>query len=132
VPVTPALPAVTKQTLSAVGRRYGQPSFFFPAPRNTNGRPFVQAHTDDILAALNKSCGDKAMSNPVSEIRLEQRTEAMYYRKTSRAFLRVLLQAQEKMRKVVDKMGEMAAGGEGPDGLLWPPGAGEKAQYNCS
>ena len=87
----------------------------------------MPAQTDDILAALNKTCGDKAVSNPVAEIRLEQRTEAMYYRKTSRAFLRVFVQAQEKVRKVIDKMSEMAADGQGPDGLLWPAGAGERA-----
>lgn len=87
----------------------------------------TQSTCDDLMSELNKSCADKTTSAPIAEIRIEQRTEAMYYRTTSSSFLKIYVDAQEKMKKVIDAMSKVAGGEVGEEeklcGLKWPAGS---------
>jgi len=91
-----------------------EPYFFFPAPRTEDGTPLTDALIEDLRCAVNEKCAknaDKSGSNAVKAISIEDRVEAMYYRASSRPFLRVRLAAQEKMKKVIDVLSAMAASG---------------------
>jgi hypothetical protein len=91
-----------------------EPYFFFPAPRTEDGTPLTDALIEDLRSVVNEKCAknaDKTGPNAVTAISIEDRVEAMYYRTSSRPFLRVRLAAQEKMKKVIDVLSAMAASG---------------------
>jgi hypothetical protein len=91
-----------------------EPYFFFPAPRTEDGTPLTDALIEDLRSVVNEKCAknaDKNGSNAVTALSIEDRVEAMYYRTSSRPFLRVRLAAQEKMKKVIDVLSAMAASG---------------------
>lgn len=67
---------------------------------------------------------------------IEEHTEAMFYRKSSRPFLRIALEAHDKMKRVLDALEKMASAqqscGDDVLPLRWPPGSGEGWETNVS
>jgi DNA polymerase elongation subunit (family B) len=100
-----------------------RPYFFFPAPRLENDQPLSSAHLIQLCIDLNERCGDKNCSSPVLGITIEDHTELYYYRsKGPSPYLRVSLEAHEKMNKVALALEKMSSS-QNPSTALplrWP------------